>query len=81
MTTTNSEPLVAAWVDLQAQYRLFRPPVTEEDYLALIAVLDDLTSRYDCNREPHASLFDLLAGYAHRWERTNEPDLKGSSDR
>lgn len=79
MTTPNSEHLLAAWVGLQAQSRLFQPPVTEGDYLALIAVLDDLTSHYDCNQEPHASLFDLLAGYADRWERKNEPDLKNPS--
>lgn len=79
MTASNSEQLVAARVDPQTRSRLFRPPLTEDDYLALVSVLDDLTSRYDCNREPHASLFDLLAGYADRWERKHELDLKKPS--
>ena len=72
----NSDSLVRAWINLQARHRILRPPVTEGDYLKLIALLEEVTTHYDCNREPHASLFDLLASYADRWEREHGPDLK-----
>lgn len=53
-----------------------RRPKTEEEYVALHALIDDLTSRYNCNEEPYASLFDLIAMCMHEWELEVEPELK-----
>jgi HTH-type transcriptional regulator/antitoxin HigA len=71
-----SERVVGAWEEFQAHSGGLGRPQTEEDYIKLVALLDELTDNYDCTREPDASLFDLLASYAHAWEHEHEPDLK-----
>jgi HTH-type transcriptional regulator/antitoxin HigA len=71
-----SERVVGAWEEFQAHSGGIRKPESEAQYLELVELLDDLTDRYDCNLEPYASLFDLLANYADEWEAENEPELK-----
>lgn len=51
-------------------------PESEAEYLVLLELMQDLTDRYNCNKELYASLFDLIARYMHEWELDNEPELK-----
>jgi HTH-type transcriptional regulator/antitoxin HigA len=53
-----------------------RPPSNEEEYLELVQLMDDLTSRHNIGTEPWSSLFGVVASYLHEWETQHEPDLK-----
>ena len=53
-----------------------KTPVSEADYEALLAFMDELTSHRDISEQPWSDLFGLVAGYMHGWELANEPDLK-----
>jgi len=68
-----SERLAGAWAEFQVDSGGVRRPATDSDYEVLIALLNDLTDNFDCTQEPYASLYDLLAGYAHAWELDHEP--------
>ena|GEM_PF-649775 len=68
--------IVSAWEAFHAATGGIKRPATEEEYTALHALAEDLTSRYNCNEEPYASLFDLIATYMHEWELEFEPELK-----
>ena len=65
-----------AWRTFQDISGGIKPPKSEADYERLLAFLNDLTDSYNCNQEPYASLFDLIAGYMHEWELDNEPEQK-----
>ena len=49
---------------------------TEAEYHVLVTFADELTSRYNCNKQPYAALFDLVAAYLDIWERQHDADLK-----
>ncbi len=68
--------VVSAWETFRSATGGITRPVTEADYVALLELIDDLTSRYNGNTEPYSSLFDIIATYIHEWELVNEPDLK-----
>ena len=74
-----THPVVTAWETFQNHTRdilELRPPETEAEYRALTAFADELTSRYNCNKQPYAALFDLVAVYLDTWERQHDADLK-----
>ncbi len=73
---TTASRVASAWEAFQATAGGIKRPETEAEYEALLRLADELTDRYNCNEEPHASLFDLIAGYLHAWELANEPELK-----
>ena len=73
-----SERLAGAWAEFQADSGGVRRPTTDSDYEELITLLNDLTDNFDCTQEPYASLYDLLAGYAHAWELEHEPLTSGN---
>jgi HTH-type transcriptional regulator/antitoxin HigA len=75
MTITATQ-VADAWGTFQAATGGIKRPQTEAEYEELLALVDDLTNRYNCNAEPYGSLFDLIAGYMHEWELENEPELK-----
>ncbi len=50
-------------------------PQTEEQYEALVAFTDELTSTYNCNDPEHAPLYDLVAYYIGEWERVHYADI------
>jgi antitoxin component HigA of HigAB toxin-antitoxin module len=68
--------VTSAWKTFQSKTGGIKPPKTEAEYEALLELMQDLTNRYNCNKEPYASLFDLIARYMHEWELDNEPELK-----
>lgn len=68
--------VTSAWKTFQSKTGGIKPPKTEAEYEALLELMQDLTDRYNCNKEPYASLFDLIARYMHEWELDNEPELK-----
>lgn len=68
--------IVDAWQAFQRAAVSIKRPISESEYLELLELADGLTSRYDCNEEPYASLFDIIATYMHEWELVNEPELK-----
>ena len=70
------EKLVTAWSNFQNQVGGITLPQSEEEYEHLYDVLQELTSKYNCNSEPYGSLFDLIAHYMHLWELDNQPELK-----
>lgn len=72
----NRQNIVSAWEAFHAATGGIKRPATEEEYLALHALADELTNRYNCNEEPYAALFDLIAAYLHEWELEHEPGLK-----
>lgn len=74
--TADREKIYQAWENFQAMSGGIKRPKTEEEYVALLELLNDLTDRHNCNEEPYSSLFDLVAGYMHEWELENEPELK-----
>ena len=65
-----------AWRAFQAASGGVKPPKSDAEYERLLTFLDDLTDTYNCNEEPYASLFDLVAGYMQEWELDNEPQQK-----
>jgi HTH-type transcriptional regulator / antitoxin HigA len=71
---TSLERVYRSWQD--AVESGIRPPQTEEEYLELRRLMDDLTSRHNIQREPWRSLFGLIADYMHAWELQHEPELK-----
>jgi HTH-type transcriptional regulator / antitoxin HigA len=73
---TSAKEVTSAWKTFQKNVGGIKPPKTEADYEALLELMQDLTDRYNCNTEPYASLFDLIARYMHEWELDNEPELK-----
>ena len=50
-------------------------PQSEDQYDALVAVADELTSFYNCNDSKHAPLFDLVTYYISEWERVHYADI------
>lgn len=50
-------------------------PQTEEQYDALVAFADELTSTYNCNDPEHAPLYDLVALYIGEWEKEHYADI------
>lgn len=72
----NRKEIFDAWETFQQVSGGIRRPVSEADYVELLELIDELTSRYNCNQEPYASLFDIIATYMHEWELDNEPELK-----
>lgn len=71
-----SDRIVGAWAEFQEHSGGFGRPRTEDDYLQLITLLNDITDNYDCAIEPNGSLFDMISGYMHDWELEHEPELK-----
>lgn len=71
-----SAGIAGAWQDFLARAPYVVRPETEDQYVRLVALVSDLTDRYDCNVEPYGPLFDLLTGYLHDWELVREPELK-----
>lgn len=65
-----------AWRSFQTATGGLKRPKSEAEYLELLALMDELTSRHKCNEEPFASLFDIIATYMHEWELENEAELK-----
>jgi HTH-type transcriptional regulator / antitoxin HigA len=74
--TITAEKLTTAWSDFQKQVGGIRLPKNEKDYDHLHELLQGLTDNYNCNKEPHASLFDLIARYMHEYELDHYPELK-----
>jgi antitoxin component HigA of HigAB toxin-antitoxin module len=72
----STQTVTKAWQTFQSKTGGIKPPKTEAEYEAITDLMDDLTDRYNCNDEPYASLFDLLAKYALEWELDNEPELQ-----
>lgn len=72
----SAQTVTKAWQAFQNKTGGIKPPKTEAEYEAIIELMDDLTDNYNCNKEPYASLFDLLAKYALEWELDNEPELQ-----
>lgn len=76
MTQLNN--VIAAWETFAHSTRndiILRVPESEEQYEALVAIADELTSSYNCNDPEHAPLFDLVAYYISEWERVHYADI------
>ena len=76
MSNDRSTASAEAWRAFQDASGGIRPPQSETDYERLRVFLNNLTDLYNCNQEPYASLFDLIALYMHEWELDNEPEQK-----
>ena len=76
MKRYNLAETVEAWQSFQTSSGGIKSPQSEVEYEYLLALLNDLTDRYNCNQEPYGSLFDLVASYVHKWELENEPELQ-----
>ncbi len=61
-----------AWSKFQDQAQIKRP-TSEDEYLELHALMDDLTTRYPMNDPTWEPLIDLVARYMLEWENTNDP--------
>ena len=76
---SRAHPVVTAWETFQNHTRetlTLRPPETETEYDVLVVFADELTSSYNCNAQPYAALFDLVAAYLDTWERQHDAELK-----
>ena len=61
-----------AWAAFQNHAHIKRP-TNETEYLELHALLDHLTNLYAMDDATFGPLIDLIAGYMHEWETTNDP--------
>lgn len=68
------EGILKTWQEFQGLG--IKRPKSEAEYDDLNQFLNELTDHYNCNQEPYASLFDLVAGYMHEWELEHYPELK-----
>lgn len=76
----NISHVVTAWetfAHTTAPDLVLAVPQTEEQYEALVAFADKLTSTYNCNDPEHAPLYDLVAFYIGEWEKVHDADILG----
>lgn len=74
----NINHIVTAWetfAHTTAPDLVLEVPRTEEQYEALVAFADKLTSTYNCNDPEHAPLYDLVAFYIGEWEKVHYADI------
>lgn len=76
MTAFNQ--VVTAWETFAHSARnelVLDVPKSEEEYDALVAFTNKLTSEHNCNDPEHAPLFDLVTFYISEWEKEHYTDI------